>query len=319
MNSKGSISGALCVYSSKPTAMRTRLLPTLLVPTLLAAQPDYFANDPVWTVTAVCNQAGMGGGPCITTDTYNYRIDGDSLVGGVSYKVVMRSGSVSHVWIGPLPPPELCDENITYGPLFQGLLRQEGRVLYTHDGNEEVLLYDFDLEVGEMLPLTANNGNDQILVTELDSVEMNGSWKRTFTVQGDWSERIIEGVGSDMGLFEPLSSAFECSYNLDCYGFGGQAYYPEPGPSCELVMGLVELQSDDFSVAPNPTYGPVNVSRIGNGSSMPVDVLDAEGRSCMRTAISGASVQLDLAHLRAGTYVVRVGRLHQRVLVLPRN
>lgn len=297
--------------------MRTRLLPTLLFPTLLTAQPDYLGNEPVWTVTAVCTQQGMGGGPCITTDTYRYTLGADSVVDGITYKQVMRSGHVSYAWFGGAPAPTSCTGDSSYPEQLQGLLRQEGRALFTYDGQDDALLFDFDLEVGDHLPVTVNNGNDQVVVTALDSTLMDGEWRRIFTVEGDWSQVLVEGAGSDKGLFEPVSSVFECGTTLDCYGFGGQRFYPEPGPSCAGMMDVQDRTGDGvgLTVMPNPASANVSIHMAPNGGAAIAEVVDMHGRSRLWVAASNGSAMVDVSALAEGVYVVRCAGARQLMVV----
>ena len=65
--------------------MRHLLPLALLFPIVVSAQNDYLGNDPVWNVTSICNTGGGGGtGNCIADDTYNYYVDGDSVIGGTT-------------------------------------------------------------------------------------------------------------------------------------------------------------------------------------------------------------------------------------------
>lgn len=299
-----------------PPPMRTALLVGMLIPALAQGQIDYLANNPTWTVQAVCNQAGWGGGPCITTDTYNYQLAGDSVVGGFTYARVVRSGSVDHMWTGAWPPPETCMGSTTYSGWPGGLMRQEGQALYTWNGASDILLFDFDLEVGQTLPLMAYNSNDQILVTAMDSVEMNGEWRHRFTVEGDWSQYIIEGVGSDKGLFEPVSSSFECGFQLACFGLNGTGYYPGPGPDCDMHVGVTEQEAATFHIGFDPTTAHLTLYLPEGAGVWPVAVFDANGRACVRTSVYAPTAQLDISTLSEGAYVVCAGPYRERVMLV---
>ncbi|HEY0978180.1 MAG TPA: T9SS type A sorting domain-containing protein [Flavobacteriales bacterium] len=298
--------------------MRTPLLTAFLLPAWLQAQPDYLTGTPVWTVTQVCNQAGFGGGPCITTDVLNYTLAGDSIIDGLTYTKVERTGTVDPMWTGVEPTPPSCINTYTYGPWHAGLIRQEGRTLRKWDGENDVLLYDFDLQIGQNVPLSAVNGNDQITVSALDSIEMNGVWRRVYTITGDWSATLIEGVGSDKGLFEPMSTMFECGYQLDCFSLEGQSYYPTPGPDCDLHIGLAETQQPRLMLAPNPTEGLLQVITPDRTASQATEVVDVNGRTVQQATLQGGRAEIDLTGVPAGTYMIRVGPYRERVVLLGR-
>jgi len=59
----------------------------------------------------------------------------------------------------------------------------------------EMLLYDFDLEVGDTLPVTYNNPPG-VYVTAVDSFYTSAGYRKRFMLAGDtWSKFLIEGVG----------------------------------------------------------------------------------------------------------------------------
>jgi hypothetical protein len=306
------------VFSAKHHTMRSLALLLPLLPLVVGAQIDYLANDPVWRVSAVCSQAGMGGGPCITTDTYNYVLDGDTLIDGFTYQKVARAGTVSALWTGMQPAPLGCMGTSIYSGWSAHPIRQEGRAFHIWDGDSDELLFDFDLEVGDMLPLTANNYDPQIEVTDLDSIQLNGEWRRVYTVNGGWVQTIVEGIGSDRGLFEPITPEFECAYMFECFGTNGVAVYPDPGPDCTLALGVDGIRTDEARITFDEASAMLHVSMPNAKERVPLDILDTHGRLCVHTQFSGSSTQLDLAALANGAYLVRIGA-HTERLVVARN
>ena len=106
-----------------------------------------------------------------------------------------------------------CWDGLTYaGPAYTG---------YTYDfsnPNDEFLLYDFGLQVGDTFNLTVT---DEIALNSIDSVFIEGDYYRRFnfdpltTVVGSnyyW----IEGIGSRFGFF-PYFYAFEQGLSFDCF------------------------------------------------------------------------------------------------------
>ncbi|MBL0044702.1 MAG: T9SS type A sorting domain-containing protein [Flavobacteriales bacterium] len=299
--------------------MRTLVLLALGLPFLAHAQNDYLANDPVWTNTAVCgDMGGGGGGMCVSTDTYNYRLDGDSLIGVYTYSKVMRSGSVSLAWQGgPPPPPPACTGTSVYGPQDAGLLRQDGLRLYAWDGDSDELLYDFDLEVGETLPVTMNNWNTDITVTAIDSLLVGTEWRKRFALANSWAPFLIEGIGSSNGLFEPLSNFLECGYSLDCFGLDTVGYYPGPGPNCSLAMGVaqVSIARSNLTVSPNPVNDMLSISGVDPQHMGFVRLFDVQGCERLQGALYRENMTLDMSAIPGGVYVLVVGDQRQQVVV----
>jgi hypothetical protein len=285
----------------------------VLLPTLVGAQVDYFANDPIWRVRSVCNQAGMGGGPCITTDDHQFMISGDTLIEGTTYKRTLRYGSISPMWMGQGPAPAECTITYNYGPEISTPIRQEGRALYVWNGDADELLFDFDLEVGDMLPTSFINFDESIEVTELDSIQLNGEWRRVYTVNGGWAQTIVEGVGSDRGLFEPIGAILECGHDLECFSLNGESVYP--GPECNIVMAIDGFEGQRIDIRFDAASALLTVAIPDGSAAMPVEVLDVNGRLCIQTRLNATGGQIDLASLARGTYMVRIGARTERVVV----
>lgn len=293
--------------------MRSLLPLIMLLPTIAQAQLDYLANVPGWRVYTGCNSQGWGGGPCITHDTHDYYLAGDTLIGGNTYRKVMRFGLLTHTWYGNWPPAETCTGVQTYlEPSIP--IRQEGRAFYIWAEGQDQLLFDFDLEVGDTLPLTYNN-TDQIVVVGLDSVEMNGAWRHRYALEGGVAQHIVEGVGSDNGLFEPISAIYECGHSLECFGLNGEPFYPSQ--SCLLGMqNVTEPVKEEISVILDNSAALLTVNLGSQMGVQPLHLFDAQGRLCLSTTLSGTIAQVDLRGLTSGTYLVNVGMYRERVVVV---
>lgn len=293
--------------------MRTPMALLVLLPTLVDAQVDYFANDPVWRVRSVCNLQGGIGLPCISTDDHQYMLTGDTVIDGNIYKRTLRSGSTSGVWQGPLPASPDCINYITYGPERSFPIRQEGRALYVWNGDADELLFDFELEVGDVLPTSFNNYDESMQVTDLDSIQLNGEWRRVYTVSGTSTHTLIEGIGSDRGLFEPIGAILECGHDLECFSLNGESVYP--GPECTIVMAIGGFEEQRIDIRFDAASALLTVAIPDGSAAMPIEVLDVNGRLCAQAQLSTTGGQIDLVALASGTYLVRIGARTERVVV----
>ena len=217
------------------------------------------------------------------------------------------------MWMGPGPAPSNCTINYGYGPEISIPVRQEGRAMYVWNDNEDQLLFDFDMQVGEMLPLSFNNADPNIEVVDLDSIQLDGEWRRVFSISGGLAVTIVEGIGSDKGFFEPVSDIFECGHNLTCFSLNGESVYP--GPDCEIIMAIDGLEEQDIDIRFDATSSVLTVLMPGFSAALPLEVLDVHGRLCHRTRLNGTGGQVNLAALSAGTYLVRIGARTERFVV----
>lgn len=107
----------------------------------------------------------------------------------------------------------------------------------------EYLLYDFNLLVGDTLPVSYNNYATDITVTAIDSIYTSSGYRKRFQLAGGtWSTYLLEGIGHSKGLVEPMNFPLECGYNLDCYSLNDTAYYPIVGAACYINVGMQTYQ-----------------------------------------------------------------------------
>lgn len=298
--------------------MRTSFLLAWAVPLAVTAQNDYFANDPVWRVSSLCNNGGGIGGSCMSDRTYNYFLSGDTSANGYTYKKVMRQGTETVYWQGGNPPPPpMCTGTTQFGPELVALLRQDGLAIFEWQEDMEVLVYDFDLNTGDTLPLSTTNWNTDITVGAIDSVLVGTEWRKRFALINSWAPYLVEGVGSSHGLLEPISNFFDCGYELECFGLGNMGYYPAQGPDCHMVMGILPppVLPAPLHVFPNPANTEVMV--VGDRLLGTLRLLDAQGREVLVHAANAPSGRIDLAGLRTGMYVL-ANATERRILSIVR-
>ena len=167
-------------------------------------------------------------------------------------------------------PPD-CQGMEVYGVGLHGtwLIRQEARQLRIWINDVDQLLHEFDLVVGQTLPMSYTNWNEDITVLAVDSVLIGTEMRARYELANSWATYLVEGVGSSHGLFEPISNFFDCGYGLDCFGLGAESYYPAAGGSCWLPMGIGLAPADEVTlVAPNPASDLVVLSGVRSNEAV---------------------------------------------------
>ncbi|MBK6410853.1 MAG: T9SS type A sorting domain-containing protein [Flavobacteriales bacterium] len=275
---------------------------------------DYLANDPVWRVQSICAVPV----PCIAIDNYSYHTAGDSVIAGINWTKITRQGTISYMWQSLPPVPQSCEGSTSYGPEFYPvqLIRQEGRQMHIWDGSSDQLLYDFDLQVGDTLPISWNNWNEEITVIAVDSVLVGSEMRARYEMGNSWAQYLIEGIGTDHGLFEPISIAFDCGYSLGCFGLGNMSYYPLPATgSCEGSMRIDDhAPRVPISVAPVPATDRLTLR--GSQSREHYTIIDPWGRAVLRGETRQSETEIDLSTLSNGMYSLVIGRSALRVIVM---
>jgi Secretion system C-terminal sorting domain len=265
----------------------------------------YFLNNPKWKITSSCAIPY----PCIQNETYNYYTSGDTVFNSLVYKKVFQKGFGTYSWMSTLPPSS-CSGGYSYNyPLPNYFLRSSGKQIYMRQLSDtnEYLLYDFDLSIGDTLPITYNNYATDVKVIAIDSIYTPYGYYKRFELTGSTlSPYLIEGIGSTKGLFEAMGSILECGYNLVCFALNDSAYYPSIGGGCALTSGIETFENEDtYSIFPNPVTNSFTVeTRLTDNFTL--TVIDNLGQKVLVESCSTQRTTVNVSHLKHGMYFVQL-------------
>lgn len=203
-----------------------------------------------WRVNSSGYESGVG----YMTDIRTCFISGIQLIDSLEYYKIMRSG---YKYFGTPPDHTVYH---TYENEYHGLLREDGNKWYTHalswpDG--DVLLYDFNMLPGDTIQ--AYNTIEDDLVESIDYILINGVWKKKFNlISDDCAEYIIEGIGSQTGLFQYLCQMFYSE--LQCFGINGVSVWGLPTSECGLTFAIQDASYNENVFAfPNPFTSSISI------------------------------------------------------------
>jgi len=295
-------------------AMKTKLLLFIIVITFRAnAQtPDYLGNNPKWRV----NMWFGGSGDCLEANDYIYYLDGDTLVNDHIYAKVFTRGICNYHWKGPGQPYDYCHGSYTYH-YFAGLVRQEGKKMYLWDGqmsNEDVLLYDFDLKVGDTLQETyVFRPYDVFVVTSIDSILVGELYRKIFNLKASYmvnpEEVLIEGIGFGGGLLDICPFQAEFPSFLECFTLNDNTYYPEYGAPCELNVSVPQLPiAAEFKTYPNPVTDQLTIELPNNTVIDKATIVNLLGTKVRTTqfVVKTGELTLVMNGLTKGMYIVEL-------------
>lgn len=245
--------------------MKTKLLfYTLLISLLVSYKSSYsqvntyLQNNPVWQMTSTCTYGGF----CIKNELMNYYVKGDTVIDTLEYALVYKKAQGSLFWnaggnnFGCEGNYATIDANPSY------FIRSFDKQMYIRlpQDTAEQLLYNFDLALGDTLPLSYTNYALDIVVSSIDSIYTAHGYRKRFTLAGNtWSSYLLEGIGHSRGLVEQLKAVPLCTYNLACFGLNDTAYFPALGSTCEVAIGIYEsTKLHPLSVYPNPASTGIN-------------------------------------------------------------
>jgi hypothetical protein len=254
-------------------------------------------------------------GICLHEENYQYFLAGDTLINSLLYKKILKTGNGVEYITGPYTCPPWCNgifEYFYFNDEYIGALRQDTaqkQVFYFDKyAQQEDLLYDFDLQLGDTLPLSLVN-NSQNFVTKIDSIEIGNTFHNRYWLSHPGSSTnyafIIEGIGGAFGLLSQLYESFFYSQSLICVQIDGVTVYPDTATTCQLASEIDEsLGAPPFYVHPNPasTHLTIEHRSIRQGVA---ELYDAFGRLALQQNLEAEKTIIPAASLAPGLYILK--------------
>jgi hypothetical protein len=225
--------------------MKIALLTILCFFALNSKAQTYFDNDSRWRFIGAVENWG-----CQENDDYMYFVDGDSLINGQTYKLLIRKGyRTRYPWNGT----GNCPDTSFHYEIENSLVRQDGKKIFEIPIGDSVehILYDFDLQMGDSVFIMQNYLHIGQVVA-IDSFLVNGEYNKRFVVtDGIYTNVLMEGIGyenldtqmvHESDLFHQ-NDYWVLQMDLLCYSENGTSYYTQPGEECYFDLGTEELES----------------------------------------------------------------------------
>ena len=203
------------------------------------------------------------------------------------------------------------------GEYLDGAYRNDDNQVYYCKWNgssydDEVLLYDYDLEVGDFFH---DDDDHPMQVTEVTTItDLNGVSRKmiTFSFSGlpsDVTEFWIEGVGSSrgfmhVGLWEADHSSDGEMYHLLCYHVDDDVIYVNPEyNTCDIDDVEENMTEKGISIYPNPAKDIVILQNDNNINISGIEIVDLTGRVVMSTT---NIEKIDISELPEGQYFIKI-------------
>jgi hypothetical protein len=198
---------------------------------------------------------------------------------------------------------------------LRGVFRIEDSRVYFKEAfsSSEFLLYEFDLDVGDTLPLSfINNFSVPIVVAEIDTLYFDGVPHRRYSLEGSsvFYDELIEGVGNINGPIQHLGLGIDISHTLVCFSLDGNSQFPDSSAECSsnTVMSVDELYPKENSIAvyPNPSRGKVTIQINSNQLITQFILFDTVGKELKRRMVSDDYIELEREQLPQGIYYLQL-------------
>lgn len=261
------------------------------------------------------------------TYTYTARIKKiDTLINGEIYQKVVSDT------IHPLTPEQAkgflgyIREDFTTKKVYYTILDTNVLPFYFEE-DEERLLYDFSLELGDTIEVMntyecppIEEGFVSLKVVEIDSIQLlDNSKRKRWHLQGLNNGEIvrwIEGIGSEFGLYMsscPYTAMHWYTYSLLCYYEDDTQLYQEEGENtCSFfwTSNIEEYAQNNslFKAYPNPNQGEFEVKLKEAKEIKNIEVFGADGKrlTFKSTNSNSSSATIQIKDPTKGVYWIKV-------------
>jgi hypothetical protein len=251
---------------------------------------------------------------------YQNVITGDTVVGSFTYHKLRSSGiyyDYGH-----------CDEPAQYytpsyfnnylGAYREDTINKEVFFLQPNKA-KDTLLYDFNLKLGDTLPLSYTNNETVNTIALVDSVLVGNKYHKRFGITSpNWGAGIspnyvylIEGIGSTFGLLGSLHPLAEVpdATTLECFMQNGATVYPDTNTTC-LMVSIKENEMPDMEkskVYPDPFNNNTEISFYRTYENATVEIYDILGKPIEQFEYFNCKkISFDRGNLNSGLYFLKI-------------
>lgn len=237
---------------------------------------------------------------------------------------------------------------VNTGGTYIGGLREEDKRIYMRlSGEEEQLLYDFNLVVGDSIKynygglFSYNNENFQFMqstdsfyrkVTSIDTLTLfDGSQRRHYYLEGtglNLDDEWIEGIGSSIwvGLFNPIVNDIYTNgdgWQPMCFKYNDEVIFLENSDCeqcfCALFSSIVgaDTENNDWLAYPNPVNNIITFNFNSKNSNIEseyqISILDLNSKTLKEVINNSDNIEVDLSDLKKGIYFYKVSKNNQLI------
>ena len=296
--------------------MRTLFVVSFCFLQLIAtAQNEYFMNSPKWGMIHETQFAQLA--PVFGTKT-TYFVSGDTLLNGMLFVKIFEEGiSYQEGESGNGWGNGVFTEVPYTNPEPTAFLRSEGASIFkwNTETNLEELLYDFDVAVGDLFPVSSSIVNEELFVSGVSTVILGGFERKVIsTVNSDGNEvfpKIIEGVGTPYGPWHSDAEPLDGSRTFQCYSLNDLSYQvnaeenmwlASSSSACEFVVAVAEFaEQPNTIIYPNPSNSALFIE--SKTSILKLVIRDMAGAKLIEEVGGKSNFQLDLSMISSGIYL----------------
>ena len=231
-----------------------------------------------------------------------YRIEGDTIIDGSNYKrmlVLYGNPALVVSW----------DES--------KYVREDStkKVYCLNASNEEEVIYDFGLSVGDTIP-SYDSSEFNGIVSEIDMIELNdGTMRKRLALSSlycpDWGimEYWIDGIGGKNLALTYIESfcVFDVGIYLRCFSNNGDFLYgSQDGSQCYIINSTEEIKESTIKIFPNPTQDILNLEYDKTIKIEQLKIFDLQGQMMRTLQVENDSPSISISNFPKGVYYLKI-------------
>ena len=254
--------------------------------------------------------------PCIKNYYLEYFSKGDTTINSSVCRKLFVAVVVDSV-IGT------CSPDFLPTPGYVGALKEDPTAnkafIVFPNSTTDSLLYDYNLVVGDTIKgiISQSNSNLTGVVLSVDSLLINNQYHKRWNFGQDYDGNptfIIEGIGSNSGLLEPLYP-FSLDYTdryLICVKDSLQTYFSSnhnsPVGCNPIYTGAAELNLvNNFLILPNPFSNEATLRTDRDLKNATVTITNIYGQEVKQIKnINGKELKINRGNLSGGIYFLQL-------------
>jgi len=244
--------------------------------------------------------------PYYIDNLFGYRINGDTVINGYKYKKVYSRSFTS--LNGDYFPPYIVHEGSLFGVVRDSVAQEKVYAIRFDNWatscptNEEYLMYDFSLNIGDSIEGLCQIMGQNDSVTQVYQQYFAGEIRRHWQMSVPCVQN-IEGVGSTQGLFEtPFCglSGWDSFLYLYCQGSDEQCL-----SGFLANVDDISEQQNVISVYPNPVKNIINIKKKSS-DILSYIIYNIFGKVVLKGNIKSSDYQIDISELSQGLYFLSI-------------
>ena len=248
-------------------------------------------------------------------DIFEYFIDGDTLINSLKYFKLYKSGVAYY------------DVPFYYEHIYTGAIRDSYNKFYyiEKDKDNEVLLFDFTVKIGDTIISGLNNQISKIY--SIDSLQDGRKVFNCFSSH-HWGGKcasgyIIEGIGHNGGLLEemPCDHPGLQEHKLVCYLENGELVYhndlgfEDPGCDHNSSIQSVFNIKPVIKIFPVPVENTVTIELLNFPIGIvSIEIYDMQGIKLLSNRMDNQGnlnkFSFDISTLKKGIYLIKINELN---------